>query len=170
MIVIGVDPGATGAVVALRRDKSVYICLDNKSLEFDNLEAPTFFAAHRGLIGLAAIERQQYMPKGGRRQGGKSAFSIGRGFGFWLGFFQAYGGGIEIITPRPREWQKFFFGSGTVISDPKERSIREARRRLPGLELVPPGCRVPSHGRADAGLIALYALERVKRERGRRNA
>jgi hypothetical protein len=113
---------------------------------------------------LAAIERQQYMPKGGRRQGGTSAFSLGVGFGYWRGYFEAIG--IETIYPRPREWQRYHFGSGTVISDPKERSIRAAERLLPGLELVPEGCRKPSHGRADAGLIALWALGRMEASRG----
>ena len=156
MIYIGVDPGATGAIVALNGDRSVYFCFDAWDAELVKRLGERLGLGVASVVALAAIERQQYMAKGGRRQGGKSAFSLGGGYGFWRGYLQAFY--IDIIEPRPREWQKYFFGSGTVISDPKKRSVREAQRRLPDLKLVPPGRRVPSHGRADAGLIALWAL------------
>jgi hypothetical protein len=159
MIAIGVDPGAHGAMVALCGDKSVFFCMDNGNLDSENLR---LIPGCKFDIGIVAIECQQYMAKGGRQQGAKSAFSLGCGFGFWRGYFRAFD--ADIIEPWPREWQRYFFGAGTVISNPKERSIREARRRLPDLELVPPRCRVPSHGRADAGLIALWGLERIKEQ------
>ncbi|MDR1514075.1 MAG: hypothetical protein LBS45_00135 [Synergistaceae bacterium] len=161
MIVIGVDPGATGAIVGLNQDGSVYFCMDHKDLDTRKLcDLITVYPTDE-CVKIAVVERQQYMSKGGREQGAKSAFSLGKGYGFWVGFFDALG--IEVLSPRPQEWQHYFFGPGTVISDPKERSVREARRRLPDLELIPPRCRVPSHGRADAALIALYGLGLVKR-------
>ena len=161
MIAIGVYPGATGAMVMLFDDKIVHTVVDNKKFDtrsmYDLGKTLQYFCQHKFIV---AIEEQQYMPKGGRRQGGRSAFTLGKGFGFWLGYFQGVDirYDIAILTPRPQQWQRHFFGSGTVISEPKERSIRAARAKLPDLDLVPQGCRVPSHGRADAGLIALWAL------------
>ena len=114
-MVIGVDPGATGAIVALNHNKSVYFVMDYKNLNVEKLNDLLLFAdvTTSGLVSIAAIERQRYMSKGGRRQGARSAFSLGGNFGFWRGYFQ--GLGVDIIEPRPQEWQRYHFGFGTVI-------------------------------------------------------
>lgn len=162
MTVIGIDPGATGALVVIE-DGKVQFVADTVNIEKINE------AMSHVLFGSAArpsvfIEHQQYMAKGGRAQGAKSAFSLGRAYGFWLGYFEALNADVHIASPR--EWQRYHYGSGTVVSDPKVRSIRRAQQLLPGLDLIPPGCKVARHGRADAALIALFGVA-VLRKRGR---
>ena len=114
MIAIGVDPGKTAAIVALNHNGGVFFCIDNKEWNAKTCRHYLIFADNQVF---AAVERQQYMAKGGRAQGAKSAFSLGAAFSYWLGFFDA--AGVRVVTPWPREWQRFYFGSGTVISDPK---------------------------------------------------
>jgi hypothetical protein len=70
-----------------------------------------------------------------------------------------------LVVP-PQAWQRAVYGSGTTVSDPKERSIRRATQIFPGLPLVPPGKRVPRHGRADAALIALYGVKVIWKREG----
>jgi hypothetical protein len=159
MIIIGIDPGKTGAAVAIDGDKNILAVYDNRESE-KTLAYITEISRKVYEVVYACVERQQYMPRLGRRQGGKSAFSLGGAYGYWIGFLEAFPT-ITLYTPYPREWQRYHFTSGTVISSPKERSIRAAGYLLPELELVPPGCRVPSHGRTDAGLIALYGLAKT---------
>lgn len=156
---IGIDPGATGAVVVLEpRTKGVVRVFDWSG------EPETVAAELRGLgDSFAVIERQQYMAKGGHVQGAKSAFSLGENYGIWKGILA--GLRIEYQTVPPRAWQRYVFGSGTVCGDTKERSLMRAKQLLPDLELVPDGARTPHHGRSDAGLIAFYAAA-VIRKRG----
>ena len=158
--VVGIDPGATGALV----------WLDSKSLKVLGVwDCPKDDVEWRELMEclnwdtpprLAVVERQQYMPKGGRMQGGKSAFSLGVNYGVWLGGLCSVG--VETITVPPTAWQRYIYGSGAV-GDPKERSIRRAKELFPDMPLVPDGCRVERHGRADAALIALYGVGVLKK-------
>lgn len=159
MIVLGIDPGATGALVMLGAEElgvlKVWDCPKNM-VEWqackDCLQALQ--------PKLAVVERQQYMPKGGRIQGGKSAFSLGVNYGVWLGVLSAVG--VEVITVPPTVWQRYVYGSGAV-GDPKERALRRAKELFPDLPLVPSGCRAERHGRADASLIALYGVGVLKK-------
>lgn len=78
----------------------------------------------------------------------------GRGFGIWLGIL----GALEIPyrTVRPSQWTKRIFSG--LPGKGKERSVQFARRMFPALELVPPGCRKPRDGRADAACLAYYGV------------
>ena len=100
------------------------------------------------------------MPKGGRIQGGKSAFSLGVNYGIWQGVLK--GLAVETITVPPTAWQRYVYGSGAV-GRPKERALRRAKELFPDMPLVPDGCRVERHGRADAALIALYGVGVLKK-------
>lgn len=159
MIVLGIDPGATGALVMLGAEVlevlEVWDCPKNMA------EWQAYKDCLQALQPkLAVVERQQYMPKGGRIQGGKSALSLGVNYGVWLGVLSAVG--VEVITVPPAAWQRYVYGSGAV-GDPKERAIRRAKELFPDMPLVPDGCRAERHGRADAALIALYGVGVLKK-------
>ena len=156
---VGIDPGSTGAVVILEAETKRCVFVADFEEDLDDISL--FLKAHRP--SFAVVERQQYMAKGGRAQGAKSAFSLGENYGLWKGLLQ--GLDIPFQTVPPIAWQKYVFGSGTVCGDTKERSIRMAMRLLPDLPLVPAGGRTQRHGRSDAGLLALYAAA-VIRKRG----
>jgi hypothetical protein len=167
---IGVDPGKTGAIVAVSesgvdgsKKRHVDFVFDNKKLRSDlgamlRMRGEIFVESYDIDISIV-IERQQYMPRGGVRQGGKSAFTLGEDYGYWKGLFDGLNlDGVTIKTIAPQLWQTYIY-NGAHEGDTKEASIATARLLLPDLELVPKGCRNPSHGRSDAGLLAVYGLE-----------
>jgi hypothetical protein len=153
-LVIGIDPGLSGAVAALAGSGRV-VAVD---------DTPTFWArsggsrrraydvaAMRGLLARhvvdgalvhAVIEHQQAMP----RQGVTSMFSTGFGYGLWVGLLA--GLGVPHTVVAPRKWQIVMLaGHG----DPKARALLAASRLFPELA-IPRRC----HGRADALLLAEY--------------
>ena len=164
MITCGVDPGANGAVAVL--DKS------GKLLQVS--DTPTIVVKRGGgkrteylpknmteilrealLIGhrqneqvLVYLEHVHSMPK----QGVRSMFSMGVGFGVWCGIIAALDLPLEYITPQV--WKKTLGLSG---SD-KSASILKAQQIIPG---AAPYLTLKKHdGRAEACLIAEYGRRR----------
>ena len=158
MIIIGIDPGMSGAIAAV----------DEKTHEILRVEdTPTFLIAkvrEYDIVGMAdllrsislgrpsrvVLEQAQAMPK----QGVTSTFHFGRGYGIWLGILGTLQ--MPYRTVRPCEWTKTLFHG--LPGKGKERSILFASRTFPGIELVPDGCRKPRDGRADAACLAYYGL------------
>lgn len=97
-----------------------------------------------------AVERAQPMPK----QGSVSGFSYGQHFGT----FEAVAACLKLpyITIRPNEWKR-----SMGLSSDKTSSIIEAERLFPSVELIPPRCRKPSDGIAEALLIAEYCRRKI---------
>ena len=162
--VVGIDPGATGALVWLDakdlKVRGVWDCPQDDGELRELVECLNWGDSWSVRPRLAVVERQQYMPKGGRVQGGKSAFSLGVNYGVWLGMLCAVV--VEVITVPPAAWQRYVYGGGAV-GDPKTRALRRAKELFPDMPLVPDGCRVERHGRADAALIALYGVGVLKK-------
>ncbi|GHS90278.1 hypothetical protein AGMMS49957_15910 [Synergistales bacterium] len=170
---LGIDPGATGAIVGIviRPDKSYYLSdvIDNEDLYKRILTDDGLTPLETFRILLAnmtsgafesfrvAIEKQQYLPKLGR-QGGKSAFTLGYNYGYLRGALACADYVDEIVDEvPPQTWQRIIYGAGDAyIEDTKARSIAFAKKLLPELETT--GARGGLlHGRSDAALIALYA-------------
>jgi hypothetical protein len=62
---------------------------------------------------------------------------------------------------RPQTWQNLMYDHEAVQSIPgggKARSFAACKLLCPGINLVPPGCRVEHDGMADAYLIARYGV------------
>ncbi|OQA73069.1 MAG: hypothetical protein BWY35_00915 [Firmicutes bacterium ADurb.Bin248] len=118
--------------------------LDDAGNRMGMLDAQRFRAAR------VVIERAQPMPG----QGVTSTFSTGMGYGIWIGLL----GALEIpySSVRPCEWTRRLLKG--VPGEGKARSILLASQTFPGIELVPPGCRKPRDGRADAACLAYYGL------------
>ncbi len=95
------------------------------------------------------------------------------------GFFEGVGmsHGIEIHAVHPREWQKkmgcqtlqgkdkITACKGMTLDQAKQHekdygtkglALREAKKRFPGVRLIPDGCRVPHDGIVDSLLLAEY--------------
>lgn len=159
MLMIGIDPGKTGAVVAIRYTLEVVTVADTptfragKGREYDIPEMAALIvrASLAGKQVQAILERAQPMPK----QGVTSTFSFGRGYGIWEGILGALG--VRYRTVRPGEWTKKVLNG--LPGKGKARSIQFARQMFPDLELIPEGCRVPRDGRADAACLAYYGAK-----------
>lgn len=173
MIFIGVDPGKSGAIAAIKSDREIIILKDypgdvhgcvnlvNKIIA----ECP-FIPELRQPIGKylqGAIERAQSMPG----QGVTSMFNYGCNYGDWRGCFAQ--AGIPFEHPTPQMWRK---GLITTIGTAKNPSMDAARRLFPSAELYGPRGGAKD-GRAEALLIAEWlrrlhvstAPEKKKRRR-----
>ena len=147
MIVLGIDPGKKGALVALGRDDH-RVSLASSYYAGRHLVPSLLVEALRRMradLGagdaVVVVEAQQSMP----RQGVSSTFATGLNYGRILGAVETMGWPLHVL--RAREWGK--------RADPKAATIAEVSRRLPDLDLTPGRCRVAQDGIADAAGMAL---------------
>lgn len=155
-VVVGIDPGLSGALAILDTDGSVELLVDlpvirDRSLAWiDGGELQSLLLdALRGRQGRAVVERVSAMP----RQGVASSFQFGVGFGSILGALQALHLPIELVTPAV--WKR-----SLGLSSNKRASLHKARLLFPTADL-----RLAKHdGRAEALLLA-YWQTRAKHER-----
>jgi crossover junction endodeoxyribonuclease RuvC len=151
-MIIGIDPGKTGAVSFLYKDSKIEIfdtplCSDN-SYDIDGMS--DIFDGWLGYnIDGVFIEKVHSMPK----QGVASMFNFGMGYGIWLGICSALKYPITLVTPQA--WKEEM----NLISKPKD----DARAKV--IELFPKHSllvtRKKDIGRADAILIAEYGRRKL---------
>lgn len=155
MIVVGVDPGKTGAIAAVAGERLLWI-MDMPTAAGQIAPAllgQLYDPAHYGPWHLSrepwaaapvAIEHVHSMPK----QGLASTFAFGRSYGVMLGWFTARGHRITHVAPTT--WKTTFHLNG------KDKDAA----RLLALELWPQQAQLFARkldiGRADAALIALH--------------
>lgn len=160
--ILGIDCGKDGAMVLLfLRGSAVE---DHQAIQFAPMvagkqwdavhtlvtgEIRAMHAAHR--IDSAVLERASTRPG----ESGRSALTIGMGWGVLLGALSALG--IPVTMPTPAKWM------GVMLADmpgeDKDRAIALCQQRVPGLDLCtgPTGRkRQPHTGLADACGLALY--------------
>jgi crossover junction endodeoxyribonuclease RuvC len=169
MIYIGIDPGITGAVVAVHEDGDVKFfdtpCIELKK-SGKGYKTDFLPAGMADILGMykgarpdechAFIEQVSSMPG----QGVASTFGFGKGYGIWIGILAAYGIPYTFVTPQ--RWKKTFMLGKTD----KDAS------RLRAMELFPSAspqlARKKDIGRADALLIAAYGrMTLTQTERGK---
>lgn len=174
-IYVGVDPGLTGAVAALYESGAVSL-FDTPTYEVERAKKKgqkkagirTMYDVAgmgdilRGLMAahwdpddacpfVVCLEHQQPMPSkmGGRNAGANQTFSLGYGYGIWVGVLTTLGLPYELV--RPAIWKPKMMGGG-----PKEKEAA----RLRALSLFPQArgelMRKKDHGRAEALLMAEY--------------
>lgn len=155
MIVLGVDPGKTGAAVLLRGREVVAV---RRTAEL--VGSAKWQAAHAGVTGwLRSVHAEHRVDLavlelyGGRAGEGRgSMLTIGVGWGLWLGALSALE--IPVLTPSAASWTRQMFVG--VAGEGKERSANVARGMLPDLDLTPGRCVKVQDGIADAGCLALW--------------
>jgi crossover junction endodeoxyribonuclease RuvC len=151
-VLLGVDPGLSGAVAGLTADGSfdfvadLPVIRDLKLAWIDGRALQSIVAdALAGRQAHAVVERVWSMPK----QGVSSTFQFGVGFGSILSVLQVMQISVELVTPGV--WKKFH-----GLGKDKRASLHKARLLYPGAEL-----HLAKHdGRAEALLIARYAINR----------
>ncbi|MCH8066535.1 MAG: hypothetical protein IIC90_12040 [Chloroflexi bacterium] len=159
MIIIGIDPGLTGAVARIGHVDVVGsgpgsevwdtpTAKDGKRTVFLPREMRRLLLdAIAGQACSVFIERVHSMPK----QGVSSSFNFGMGYGIWIGLIHGLGYSIEHVTPNA--WKKEMMAG---MSKEKDASRVRAQELFPDADLH----LVKHHGRADALLIAEYGRRR----------
>lgn len=156
MMIIGVDPGLTGAVGVLEVEGTFRTLFDlpvirDRSLAWidgDRLVS-ALLAAKRDAPARVIIERVSAMPK----QGVASSFTFGVTFGSILAAVQCLRLPIEFVTPG--QWKR-----ALGLGADKRASLDRARLLFPGADLS----LAKHHGRAEALLIAHWALRHLRPE------
>lgn len=154
--VIGIDPGASGAVAILDRDGTLVHVFDMPSVEIvvgnkaKRRVSPEMLAAELRLYNvhatLAYVEQVNAMPG----QGVTSMFAFGQAYGLVLGVLA--GLGIPAQTVTPGKWKK-----GLNLNQGKDASRARAATIWP--TMAGEFRRVKDDGRAEAALIAYWGLK-----------
>lgn len=162
-MILGIDPGLSGAWALLGRDGKVIGCDELPVIRDLNTAWIDPVALSEQIIGCAGlspqlpagitafVERVNSMPK----QGVASSFTFGTSFGSVLAAVQALGVSMRLV--RGGDWKRALGMTrpkGLETYDPKAVSLDKARLLFPGVRLD----RKKDHNLADALLIAHYGL------------
>ena len=147
-IILGVDPGASGAV-------AFYVPSENRIAVHDmptvgkDVDGATLAALVSKWAPTHAVVEQVASRPG---QGVSSVFRFGSGYGVVLGVLAARGVPVHLVTPN--KWKKTL-----GLDSDKEKSRALALRNWPGRSDL---FGLKKHdGRAEAALLAKYLAERV---------
>ena len=154
-MIVGIDPGFSGAIALLNPttmqveihdmpilpDKTGKTILDYTRMV--NVLIP------QGTRPIAMVEQVSAMPG----QGVSSMFRFGQCYGALLAAI--HGHGFEVHYAPPNRWKKYF-----GLSSDKGVSRGLAKQRFPAQSKL--FDRVKDDGRAEAALLALYALETIQ--------
>lgn len=151
MRVLGVDPGATGALAMIDTDLSALVVCDMPSTlikigKGHRRQISEFWLADVLRVyqpDCAWIERVHAMPK----QGVTSSFAFGLSYGLARGVLAALGVSVTLVTPQ--EWKKSF-----RLGPDKNEARLVAARLFP--ENAGSFTRAKDDGRAEAALLALF--------------
>lgn len=164
-VVLGIDPGITGALALIGAGGIVVDVQDMPTLAsgvkarrmVDAIALRDLLLQYATARGnqIACIEQVSAQPTDGRA----GAFSFGRS----LGTIEAVTlcAGLPLLRVQPAAWKRF---AGIAAGAGKEASIEAALRLHPSAR--PWLTRRQDHGRADAILIAAWAAQRARGEHG----
>lgn len=148
---IGFDPGLHGGIAVIGHPiegtQARIMPVSGGEIDARTIGALICDIAYPGHNIVAVVEKVGAMPK----QGVSSTFKFGKGYGTILGALGALGTRTELVTPQA--WKKVILAG---MGHEKADAIAWCRRAYPAVELVPPGCRVPHDGMADALCLAEY--------------
>lgn len=163
IISVGIDPGKSGAVVALAPGPKLYRWFDQPTVNetktrkgldphgaFRELEALDLAAIQEGDELRAILEFGGVMP----REGNTSCMKTGMAIMQWWAFLVALDIPYKLV--RPQVWTKIALKG--ITGEGKDRAKIRATREVPALELYGPRGGYKD-GRGDACCLALYGQE-----------
>lgn len=158
MLILGIDPGITGAIAAVTPSGSLQWVQDmpirdggkkaRKANEIDGASLARLLRVHVADIGEVWVEEVSAMPG----QGVSSMFGLGDSRGCIRGVLEALG--LSTQRVHPRTWKQHF-----GLDSDKDASRALAIRLYPGCEAL---SRKKDHGRAEAILLARYGAQQSR--------
>lgn len=157
-LVLGIDPGVTGALVLLDRDTGA--CVDHclmptlkvgSSTRLNGAALAAWLQKYPD-IGHAYLEKVQAMPGSGtRKMGATGAFTFGHAAGYVEGVVS--GAGIPLTLVTPQSWKK----QAGLIGQDKDAARSRAIQLYPQLRVL--DTKAKGQAVADALLIALTGCQ-----------
>lgn len=158
MLIVGIDPGITGAIAAVTPSGRLEWWNDmpirdsgkraRKAHEIDGAELARLLRPHVPDIAEVWIEEVSAMPG----QGVSSMFGLGDSRGCIRGVCEALG--LSVQRVHPARWKKHY-----GLDSHKEASLAAATRLYPTVGAF---SRKRDHGRAEAVLVALYGAHQSR--------
>ena len=167
MILIGIDPGISGAIAAVTPSGKLEWVQDmpvrdagkknRKAHEIDGVELVRLIRPHVVDVAEVWIEEVQPLPTIANRDGKAghgafASFSLGDSRGCIRGVCEALG--LSVQRTHPRTWKKHY-----ALNSDKDASRALAIRLYPGCEAL---SRKKDEGRAEAILIARYGAHQAR--------
>jgi crossover junction endodeoxyribonuclease RuvC len=159
MLIVGIDPGISGAIAAVTPSGSLQWVHDmpvrdagkktRKANEIDGVSLARLLRVHVADIGEVWIEEVSAMPG----QGVSSMFSLGDSRGCIRGVCEALG--LSTQRVHPTTWKR----SCGLLGADKGASRAMAIRLYPGCDVL---ARKKDHGRAEAILLARYGAQQSR--------
>lgn len=171
MLILGIDPGLSGAMALYDPEGGLLSVTDVPTLEllkagkkrrtYDPYEIARLIDVSAAEIGLVMCEQVSAMPARGptgeaRSMGAQSSFAFGEVFGFLKGVCTAHFLRVETVVPQT--WRK-----AMGVKGGKDESRARASVLMPKQA---GNWRLKKHdGRAEAALIAMYGAQLHQREK-----
>lgn len=146
---IGIDPGLSGGLAVVSEAGAVaeLAVMPVEDGQVDGQALGALLWPHWPEARDAAVELVHAMPG----QGVTSMFTFGRGLGVLMGVLGSMG--IRVKQPSPQRWKKDILGEAFDHKD-KAGTMAWCAKAYPAAQLIPPRCRVPHSGLADALALA----------------
>lgn len=153
LLILGVDPGLSGALAWITPDTQRIVAIEDMPVtaaasgtgRSEISPAALSMLVTRDNLLSAVLERVSSRPG----EGVSSAFKFGTGYGMIQGVLAAHGVPVRFVTPQV--WKR---AMGIPSGAPKDASRQRAMEAFPTQALL--FSRKKDHGRADAALLALY--------------
>ena len=150
--IIGIDPGASGAISFVSEKNKLYVHKCHELISGRNVSVSNAVEAFNTDENIAYIEKVHAMPHDGR----SSLFKFGMNYGVWLGLLHSNRKINKIVEVSPQKWMKFWQEKlGLKFSKNKterKREIKEiASKYLQGDKKV-------TLWSADSILITMYGM------------
>lgn len=149
-VILGIDPGKSGALAAMyMHDKNEIYRV--QIIPFEEMAYRDLLAECADSRVICCLEKVSAMPG----QGVVSMFNFGHNLGFIEGLLQAFKIPYQVV--RPQVWKKEF-----SLNSDKQTSIDMCKKLFPGINLLAtPRSRKENDGMAEALLLAEYARRKL---------
>ena len=157
MTIIGIDPGASGALCFTNsKEKDMHTHKCHKLISGRRLTVSMALNAYKTKEAIAYIEKVHAMPHDGR----SSLFKFGVNYGIWLGILDAKG--IKTIEVSPQKWMKWW-ETKLGIKLPKEKKDRKNKLKEIASDYIDNEQKTTLWN-ADSILITMYGVYTEKGE------
>ena len=157
MTIIGIDPGASGALCFTNSEKKeIYTHKCHKLISGRRLTVSMALNAYKSKKAIVYIEKVHAMPHDGRG----SLFKFGVNYGAWLGILNSVKGINKIVEVSPQKWMKFWENK---IGEKLPKIKKDRKNKLKEIASIYTE-RPATLWNADAVLITMYGMYIEKEE------